>query len=109
MHSAYKTFPIIPRNSRHKNQINKNVSVVEKDVAILKEQTLALNDIVQKIKLNISLTKMEAFESIVSQKPVANNTNYLNALLNTKNLLSSLDITINGCVRLFVPATLEPL
>ena len=72
------------------NGINKNVTKIHNDTQLLKEQTLALNSLVQQIKLNISLTKMEAFESIVSQKPVAQNSNYLKALNNTKTLLLNL-------------------
>ena len=48
--------------------IGDNVTVLNNDIKVIKEQTLALSNIVQKIKLNISLTKMEAFESIVSEK-----------------------------------------
>jgi len=75
--------------------IGDNVTVLNNDIKVIKEQTLALSNIVQKIKLNISLTKMEAFESIVSEKIVSKNSYYLKALNDAKNELATLKTFLN--------------
>ncbi len=63
--------------------IGNNINKIKTDNKLIEEQTLVLNNIIKSIKQNITLTKMEAFESIVAKKPVRKNTNYLNALKNT--------------------------
>jgi methyl-accepting chemotaxis protein len=75
--------------------IGNNVNILSKNIKLIEEQTLALNNIVQKIKLYISLTKMEAFESIVSEKTVSKNSYYLKALSNTKKELANLKTFLN--------------
>ena len=77
------------------NSISHNVETIHKDTKILKEQTVTLSNIIQKIKLDISLTKMEAFESIVSKKIVSKNNAYLKSLNNTKKDLLALKSFLN--------------
>ena len=75
--------------------INESLSEIRDSTKLVKEQTLTLNNIVKKIKLNISLTKMEAFESIVSKKPVSKNEHYNKALKTAKSELSNLKNFLN--------------
>ncbi len=72
------------------SDISKNMNSIKKSNNLLMEQTLILNSIVKEIKLNVTLTKMEAFESIIAKKPVSKNKNYKAALEKTDQNIDKL-------------------
>ena len=72
-----------------------NINNIKKSNKLLKEQTLILNSIAKEIKLNITLTKMEAFESIIAKKPVFENENYKKALVVTDKKIAELKEFLN--------------
>lgn len=72
------------------NNIAEKTEYIKKNTQIIKNQTIILNSIAKKIKLNISLTKMEAFESIVAKKLVADNEFYIKAFTTTDNEIKAL-------------------
>ena len=66
-------------------KISKNTELIKSSAQMIKNRTIVLNSLSQKIKLNISLTKMEAFESIVAKTPVEKNVFYTEAVNNVNN------------------------
>ena len=72
------------------SDIANQIEYIKKNTDTVKNETIVLNSIVKKIKLNISLTKMEAFESIVAKIPVASNDFYNQAVKNTNSEIALL-------------------
>ena len=77
------------------SDMSSNINQIRKSNQLLKEQTLILNAIAKEIKLNVTLTKMEAFESIIAKKPVFENVHYKEALANTDKKLLALKEFLN--------------
>jgi methyl-accepting chemotaxis protein len=77
------------------SEMSTNINHIKTSNKLLKEQTFVLNSIVKEIKLNITLTKMEAFESIIAKKPVFENENYKKALEITDKKIAELKNFLN--------------
>ncbi len=72
-----------------------NINDIKISNKLLKEQTLILNSIAKDIKLSVTLTKMEAFESIIAKKPVFENENYKKELVITNQRILELKEFLN--------------
>lgn len=72
------------------SDIGTRIETVKTHSDTIKNRVIVLNSIVKRIKLNISLTKMEAFESIVAKKPVSKNKHYAQAVKNTNEEIALL-------------------
>ena len=66
-------------------EISKETDSIKSNTQMIKNRTIVLNSIAKKIKLDISLTKMEAFESIVAKTPVEANILYGQAVNNVND------------------------
>jgi len=72
------------------SSVNSNIHSIKQTTTLVKEQTQVLNSIAKEIKLSISMTKVEAFESIVVKKEISKNKFYKKVLLNTTNKIKEL-------------------